>query len=191
MTTPPISPEDLAALGPLATLLGEWSGEKGNDRAPSNTRGVANSVYREHMRFAFTGRVDNHEQILYGLRYATTAWRVGEPEPFHEELGYWMWDAQASQVMRCFMVPRGMTILAGGTVAANSKQIQLAAKLGSPTYGICSNVFLDREFQTVGYQLDLKILDANSIQYDEVTELKIRGQSEIFKHSDKNTLKRI
>lgn len=188
-----ISAEDLKNLGPLATLLGEWTGERGSDRAPSdkNRADVANSAYREHMRFEFTGRVDNHEQVLYGLRYATTAWRVGSPDPFHEELGYWMWDKAANQVVRCFMVPRGVTILAGGTVEENAKQIKLSAKLGSPTYGICSNQFLDREFQTVGYQLDLKVLDQNSIVYDETTELKIKGQSEIFMHTDKNTLTRI
>ncbi len=191
MAKPSISSEDLQALGPLAALLGEWTGEKGHDRAPSSSRGVANSPFREHMRFEFTGRVDNHEQILFGLRYATTAWRVGEPDPFHEELGYWMWDAKESQVMRCFMVPRGMTILAGGTVEANAKRIKLTAKLGSPTYGICSNIFLDREFQTVGYSLDLKIIDSHSIQYDEVVELKVKGQTEIFMHTDRNTLKKI
>ena len=193
MSKPTISAEDFQNLGPLAPLLGEWSGDRGADRAPSdkNKLEVANSPYREHMRFEFTGRVDNHEQILYGLRYATTAWRVGSPDPFHEELGYWMWDKESKQVIRCFMVPRGVTVLAGGTVEKDAKQIKLSATLGSPTYGICSNQFLDREFQTVGYQLDLKIIDSNSILYEEVTELKIKGQPDVFMHTDKNTLTRL
>jgi hypothetical protein len=41
-------------------------------------------------------------------------WRLGETDPFHEELGYWLWDADAGQVLRCFMVPRGVTVIAGG-----------------------------------------------------------------------------
>jgi hypothetical protein len=185
------TPDQLRELGPLAVLLGEWQGDKGNDRAPDDHRGVETNLFREHMRFARTGRVDNHEQTLFGLRYATTAWRIGEPDPFHEELGYWMWDAKSEQVMRCFLIPRGMTILAGGTVKADAKRIQIAAKLGSQTYGICSNQFLDREFQTVAYRLDLNIVDQNTIQYEEVTELKIKGQSEIFMHVDKNLLRRM
>ncbi|MCX6117441.1 MAG: heme-binding beta-barrel domain-containing protein [Proteobacteria bacterium] len=188
-----VSEEEMAALGPLRVLLGEWTGDKGADRAPSSSdrKAVANSSYKEHMRFEPTGRVDNHEQILYGLRYATTAWRLGEPNPFHEELGYWMWDAKESQVIRCFLVPRGVSVIAGGTVKADANTIKLAAKLGSQTYGICSNLFLDREFQTVAYDVELKILNQNSIQYEETTELKIIGQNTTFKHIDKNILTRL
>jgi hypothetical protein len=32
--------------------------------------------------------VNNHEQQLYGLRYATMAWRLGEDAAFHEDAGY-------------------------------------------------------------------------------------------------------
>ena len=59
------------------------------------------------------GPEHNHAQVLYGLRYSTTAWRLKEESPFHEELGYWLWDPAEKQVMRCFMVPRGVTVIAG------------------------------------------------------------------------------
>ena len=65
--------------------------------------------------------------------------------PFHEELGYWMWDAANQQVMRCFIVPRGVNVIAGGTVEADATSFELSADVGSETYGICSNKFLDED----------------------------------------------
>ena len=179
-------------LGPLGGLVGAWEGTKGTDTAPDDDR-VSKEInaYRERMTFEPTGLVENHEQQLYGLRYATTAWRLGEPDPFHEELGYWLWDAQAKQVMRCFMVPRGVTIIAGGTAEAGASAFDLAAEQGSDTYGICSNPFLDREFKTVRYELHFEKRDADTIYYREDTVLQIKGQAELFHHTDENTLTRV
>ena len=143
------------------------------------------------MTFEPTGEVANHEQKLFGLRYTTTAWRLGEDDPFHEELGYWMWDGQAKQVIRAFMVPRVVTIVAGGTATADAQSFELAAEVGSETYGICSNLFLDKEFKTVRYELKFEFKDADTIHYWEDTVLQIRGQDELFHHTDENTLKRI
>lgn len=178
-------------LGPLAALAGEWEGDTGDDVAPSDDRGVENNKYREKMVFVPFGPTDNHEQKLWGLRYSTTAWRLGEPDPFHEELGYWLWDPREKQVMRCFLVPRGVALIAGGTAEASARELQLSAKLGSSTYGICSNPFLDREFKTVAYELTIKILDANRFQYSEDTQLIIKDKKEIFHHRDSNVMKKI
>jgi hypothetical protein len=106
-------------------------------------------------------------------------------------LGYWLWDAQAKQVMRCFIVPRGVSIIAGGTVEPNAKSFELAADVGSETYGICSNQFLDKEFKTVRYELRVTVHDDQSFSYEEDTQLQIKGQKELFHHTDKNTLKRV
>lgn len=179
-------------LGPLAVLEGTWEGDKGTDRAPDDDRvSVETNEYRERMTFAPTGLVENHEQKLYGLRYATTAWRLNEDEPFHEELGYWLWDAEAKQVLRCFVVPRGVTVIAGGTAEPDATRFALQADVGSETYGICSNRFLDREFKTVRYELSLEQRDADTIYYREDTVLQIRGQDEPFHHVDENTLTRV
>ena len=178
-------------LGPLAGLEGTWEGEKGTDTAPDDDR-VSKEIskYRERMTFEPTGLVENHEQKLYGLRYATTAWRLGEDDPFHEELGYWLWDAEAKQVLRCFMVPRGVTVIAGGDAEPDARSFELVAEAGSGTYGICSNRFLEREFKTVRYELSFEQRDANTIYYSEDTVLKIQGQDELFHHTDENTLTR-
>ncbi len=178
-------------LGPLAPLAGTWEGDKGDDTAPDDNRGVETNKFRERMVFEPMGAVDNHEQRLYGLRYSTTAWRLGEDDPFHEELGYWLWDAASKQVLRCFLVPRGVTVLAGGTVEPDSKSFTLAADAGSQTYGICCNQFLDQEFKTVRFELQVTIHDASRFSYEEDTQLKIKGQEKIFHHIDKNTLTKV
>lgn len=181
----------IAHLGPLAALAGVWEGQKGEDVAPSDDRGTERNQFRERMTLEPMGPVRNHEQTLYGLRYATTVWRLGETEPFHEELGYWLWDAQAKQVLRCFIVPRGVTVIAGGTVEPSATSFSLAADLSSHTYGICSNQFLDKAFKTVRYELTVTVLDADRFRYEEDTQLQIPGQAELFHHTDKNTLSRV
>ncbi len=184
-----------ANLGPLAPLLGTWEGSKGTDLAPSDEveddRELATSKYRERMVFEPTGRVDNHEQQLYGLRYSTKAWRLGADDPFHEELGYWMWDAASKLVIRCFMPPRGLTVLAGGAAEPDARSFALEAKAGSETFGICSSPFLIGEFKTVRYTLNVDFPDENTLHYEEHTWLQMKGRKELFDHSDQNTLKRV
>lgn len=177
--------------GPLAPLAGVWEGSKGDDVALSNNRGIENNKYRERLVLEPIGPVDNHEQKLFALRYSTMAWRIGEPDPFHEENGYWLWDASHRQVLRCFIVPRGISVIAGGTVNPGDKEFFLTSEVGSPTYGICSNQFLDQEFKTVKFELKIKIFDANSFFYDEVTHILLKGRDKIFLHTDKNTLNRV
>lgn len=178
-------------LGPLAPLVGTWEGSKGDDVAPSDDRGIENNKYRERMTFEAIDRTENHEQVLYGLRYSTKAWRIGEPNPFHEDLGYWLWDAQDKQVMKCFVIPRGITIIAGGTVEPEAKTFKISAKSNSATYGLCHNLFLEREFKITGFDLSITIHDSKSFSYDQNTMLLLKGRKDIFDHRDKNTLIRV
>lgn len=178
-------------LGPLAALAGVWEGDTGDDVAPADDRGVETNRFRERIRFEPMGPVNNHEQELYGLRYSTVAWRLGEPNPFHEEAGYWLWDAHERQVLRCFIAPRGVAVIAGGTVEPDARAFRLVAERGSPTYGIGSNRFLDREFQTVRYELDVTVNGDGRFSYDEDTQMKLPGRAEIFHHRDRNTLRRV
>jgi len=183
---------NLLDYGPLALLAGIWEGQTGEDLAPDDSRvGVEKNNYRERLVLHPIGRIDNHDQKLYGLRYSTMAWRIGEKDSFHEEVGYWLWDSQRQIVMRSFIVPRGVTVLAGGLVEPSALSFSLSASLGSPTFGICSNPFLDQEFKTIKYELHLTIHDENSFSYDEDTHLSIKGMSEIFHHTDKHQLFRV
>lgn len=181
----------LEQLGPLAGLAGVWEGSKGDDIAPSDDRGTETNKYRERITFTPFGPVNNHEQTLYGLKYSTVAFRLGEADSFHEEIGYWLWDELDSEVIRCFMVPRGITVIAGGKVKADAKSFKLSAERGSPTHGILSSTFLEREFKTVRYDLDITIHDSRTFSYDEDTQILIKGRSDVFHHRDRNTLMRV
>ena len=183
--------ENITNLGPLATLAGIWEGEKGDDISPDTKRSTGSNKFRERMVFEPIGRIDNHEQVLYALRYSTMAWRLGEEAPFHEEVGYWLWDKANQQVIRSFIVPRGVSVQAGATVAEDSQQFEIVAELGSTTYGICSNKFLDAEFQTEKFVMKVTIHDQESFTYEEDTILKMKGHDKSFHHTDKNTLKRV
>ncbi len=68
--------EIIKNLGPLAAMAGTWGGEKGNDTAPSDDRGIEKTDYREQFIFEPLGPVNNHEQTLYGLRYSRAVWRL-------------------------------------------------------------------------------------------------------------------
>jgi len=177
----------LAGLGPLAPLAGVWEGDAGVDIAPGQS-GAVETRYRERLSFEPLGPVVNGPQVLYGLRYATTAWPLGDASPFHEETGYWLWDVQAKQVMRCFMVPRGVTVLAGGIASIDATELKMSAVCGSETFGILSNPFLDQAFKTVRYDLTVNILGDGSFSYNEDTQLRIHQQDDIFHHTDRNTL---
>jgi len=179
----------LERLGPLAALAGRWEGSAGVDVAPSS-HGPVETKYREVLTLEPLGPVANGPQELYGLRYATTAWPLDADEPFHEELGYWLWDAETGEVMRCFMVPRGVTLIAGGRATPDARRLEMRAEAGAATYGILSNPFLDEAFRTVCYELTVTILDDGSFSYREDTQLKIHGQQELFHHTDENTLVR-
>jgi len=175
----------------LELLAGRWEGDSGMDEAPAADRGLMKTPFRERFDFQLIQPVDNHEQLLFGLRYSRNAWRIGESEPFHEDLGYWLWDAAAGQVMRCFVVPRGNAVLAGGRAGASDRKFTLQATVGSATFGISSNPFLDVEFKTVRYELEVDLQTSDQFRYAEDTQLLLKGRSEVFHHRDSNTLKRV
>lgn len=183
--------QELKNLGPLKSLIGTWEGTTGNDIAPGDDRGIEENRFKERIVLEPTGLAANHEQELYGLRYHMQAWRIGESDPFHDEVGYWLWDSKAKQVFKCLTIPRAMAVVAGGSAEPDSKRFKVAARLGERDLGICSNPFLDREFKTVNFELDMTFNDDGSFTYDQLTAIQIKGQEKLFEHRDKNTLKRV
>jgi len=183
--------------GPLRFYIGSWesAGLTGENQAPDPDRKIENTKYRQTMTFEPIGDAENHEQLLYVLKYETKAWEEGEhgpdDNPFHQEIGYFIWDKMNHQVMKSFTIPRGVVVLAGGDADQDSTELKFNAVLGSATYGICSNKFLDTEFQTVQYDVKFELLDEDKFLYDENTRMKIKGQDRIFDHTEKNTLIRV
>ena len=178
-------------LGPLAPLAGTWEGGGGTDVAPSDSRGTDTNPYRERMVLEPFGPVNNHEQTLWGLRYNTIAWKVGAADAFHEDHGYWLWDPKAKQVFRCSVVPRGIVFIAGGSAEASSREFKITAEVGSPTFGICSNPFLDAEFRTVRYDMKVTINDDGTFNYEQDTQMLMKGRDQLFHHVDTNKMKRV
>lgn len=180
--------------GPLRFYIGKWRSEgfDGENVAPDPGRQTEVTKFRQEMIFEPIGDVNNHEQKLYVLRYKTFAWEQGDDDgPFHEEVGYFIWDKDNRQVMKSFIVPRGVAVQAGGEADINATEFSIQAKLGSTTYGICSNKFLDEEFQTVQYDVKFEFIDEDKFSYDENTQLKMKGRDKIFDHTEKNILVKV
>ena len=180
-----------AEWGPLAGLIGEWQGDQGLDFSFHNVEGeVGETKYREQVSMKPFGRVDNGTQHLYGLDYRMAAWRTGEENPFHTEVGYWLWDAADGQVMRCFMVPRGSVVLAGGTSAADATAFELRADCGSEVYGILSNPYLARGARSASYRATIAV-DGDVFSYEQDTTIEHARWHEPVHHTDCNRLRRV
>jgi len=179
------------AWGPLGPLAGDWEGDGGLDAAFSHARGeVLGTPYREKCSLKPFGPVDNGSQHLYGLDYRTAMWRGDEDNPFHTEVGYWLWDAATSEVTRCFVVPRGITVLAGGTAAPDASSFTLAAAQGEAGYTIGENRYLAGNASTLSYEVTITVGEG-TWSYDETTMLRMNEFSEPFAHTDHNALRRV
>lgn len=178
--------------GPLGPLVGDWEAEGGLDTAYSHSREeVLGTPYLERVSFKPFGPVDNGRQALYGLDYKTAMWRGSEENPFHTEVGYWLWDGATGEVLRGFVVPRGITVLAGGVAAADATSFTLSAAPGHRQYSIGENQYLTENASTLSYEVTITINQDDSWSYDETTMLKMREMNEPFAHTDHNTLRRV
>ncbi|MCU1394207.1 MAG: hypothetical protein JWM34_2635 [Ilumatobacteraceae bacterium] len=178
--------------GPLAALAGDWHGEGGLDTAFSHSKNaVLGTPYLEKVTMKPFGPVDNGSQHLYGLDYKTAMWRDDEENPFHTEVGYWLWDGATGEVLRGFVVPRGITVLAGGIATADSTSFSMAADLGGTNYAIGENMYLAAKASSVSYRVAITINADDTWSYEETTMLKMAEFPEPFAHTDRNTLHRV
>jgi len=189
------APDDLTIdnFGPLLHLAGTWEGEGGVDVSYHHTEGdVGDTKYLERVTLSPFGPVDNGSQTLFGLDYRMAAWRMNEldGDPFHTEVGYWLYDAAEQQIMRCFMVPRGTVLIAGGAAEPNATSFSITAALGSTTYGVLNNRYLDLSARCDSYRADIS-LETDGWSYEEDTVLTMQQFDEPYHHTDRNVLRRI
>jgi hypothetical protein len=178
--------------GPLGALVGEWEGEGGLDTAYSHSRHeVVGTPYLEKLAFKPFGPVDNGDQHLFGLDYKSAMWRNDEANPFHTEVGYWLWDGATGEVLRGFVVPRGITVLAGGTAAADATSFTLQAAVDEAQYTIGENRYLAENASTLSYIVSVTANPDGTVSYEETTMLRMREFDEPFAHTDRNTLHRV
>ena len=190
----------LANLGPLRPLAGVFSSGDGADVHPvgpgSDVEGPVEDGEEQNQ---FVERYElqpidpqtNGPQLFYGLRYHTHIVKPGEVETFHDQVGYWLWEPAARMVLHTLAIPRGQVLLAAGAVDPDATEFEVRAELGSQTYGIASNPFLDASFQTVSFRMRVTVHDQDTWSYEEHTALRIPDREGLVDHVDRNTLRRI
>ncbi|TAN03549.1 MAG: FABP family protein [Rhodanobacteraceae bacterium] len=180
------------ALGPLTWLVGEWEGNGGVDLSYHNKDDETTETgYFERFKFHPIPKQENGKQEIEGLKYENTAWRHGEEamNPFHDEVGYMLWDKANGQVMRVVVFGRGIGILAGSDAKARDKKINFKAKPGDPNYGILQNKYLSQRAELMGFQGAFWLNDDGTFSYEQTLELKLAAiGGKVMKHTDRNTL---
>jgi len=185
-----IDVDTLKNLGPLRGMAGVWQGQRGLDVKPK-AEGPKKQAYVERMELQPIDPQTNGPQLLYGLRYHTHIVKPEQVKTYHEQVGYWLWEPATETVIHTLTIPRGMTAMAGGQAAADAKEFELLATHDSEHYGIRSSPFLDYAFKTVEFRIRVTINADGTWIYDEDTILMIKGQTEPFHHTDRNTLVKI
>jgi len=180
----------LANLGPLRPMAGVWEGERGLDVKPK-ADGPRKQAYVERIELQPIDPVTNGPQLLYGLRYVTHIVKPAQVKTYHEQVGYWLWEAATSTVIHTLTIPRGMTTMASGRVAADARSFELAARQGAEDWGICSSPFLLYAFRTVEFRIKVTYHDDGTWNYEEDSVLVIHGQAEPFHHTDRNLLRKV
>ena len=177
--------------GPLGAMVGEWEGEGGLDTSYSHSRGeVVGTPYLEKVTFKPFGPVDNGSQHLYGLDYKTAMWRNDEENPFHTEVGYWLWDGATGEILRAFAVPRGITVLAGGHADADATTFTLKSAVGDPQYPIGEGRYLTANASSVSYEATITLGDG-TWSYAETTMLRMKEMADLLPHTDHNTMHKV
>lgn len=178
--------------GPLAGLIGNWKGDKGVDRAPEPD-GEERNLFYETLLFEACGDVDNaQEQVLAVVRYHQVVSRKSNDKVFHNESGYWSWDAKTGVLMQGMTIPRGFALVAGGHFAARPSYegeltLEVRAADGDPEWGIVQSPFLRQKARTTAFTHKI-VLQGDSLNYSESTLLQIYGRE--YNHTDVNRLTR-
>lgn len=183
----------MSELGPLEPLLGEWEGNVGVDVSFHNKDDeTADTGYFEKAWFHRIPIVENGAQTMHGLNYQMTAWRHGEEamDPFHDEVGYLLWEESTGQIMRCFAVPRGIAILAGGTAAPGDNVLHFRADAGAPGYGLVQNLYLLDRATCGAFESTFTFNDDGTFTYTSDLVLTLAAIGGEMHHTDTNTLHR-
>lgn len=185
-----IDVKTLNNLGPLRAMAGVWQEPRGLD-VKSKADGPRKQSFVERMELQPVDPVTNGPQLLYGLRYHTHVTKPEQVKTYHEQVGYWLWEPATGTVIHTLAIPRGMIAMASGSASADATSFELVARRDSDAWGICSNPFLEYAFNTVEFRIKVTINPDGTWVYDEDTVMQIRGQEELFHHTDRNVLTKI
>jgi hypothetical protein len=181
-------------LGPLTPLVGVWEGDDGIDLSYHNQDDeTSHTSYFERAVFKPIPIQENGRQILWGLNYSMTAWRHGEEamDPFHDEIGFLLWDKADGQVMRNVVFGRGIAILAGGDAQVCDRALHFDAKPGDPSYGILQNRYLMERAEIRDFTSTFTFNDDGTFSYTSDLLLRLAATGDEMHHTDQNTLHRV
>ena len=183
-----IDPVMLVDYGPLKALIGVWKGDEGMDIAPEPDA-VEENPYHETIVFEAAGNVTNADsQTLAIVRYHQVVTRKRDNGVFHDQIGYWTWDAADNTVSYSLAIPRAVTVLAGGSYQPGSTELRVSASAEGAAWGISQSPFMLEKAKTTAFELMLKV-EGDTMHYQQTTSLSIYGRE--FPHTDQNTLKRV
>ncbi|MCF6193250.1 MAG: heme-binding beta-barrel domain-containing protein [Kangiellaceae bacterium] len=177
--------------GPLQQLLGRWIGTKGLDNAPDANANPDKTAFTDELVFTIAGPAENaEEQQLVAIKYHHTVRKLENGKIFHDQIGHWIYEASTGIVMHSLTIPRGVCVLAGGTVTQNSDEtiFVVKAEAGAKTFGIIQSPFMFEKAKTNEFQMKLSV-KGDAINYEETMSLFIYGKD--FEHTDKSSLKRV
>ncbi len=176
--------------GPLAGLIGVWEGNKGVDVAPEPD-GSENNPYYETITFSAIGDVTNAEsQVLAVLHYRQIVQRKSDDKVFHDETGYWMWDAKSRLIMHSLVIPRAVAVLAGGSYDGKKEDdgsliLEVSAGLDHRDWQIVQSPFMRGNARTTEFRQRITVGNGK-LSYSETTIVEI--YSKVFEHTDQNEL---
>jgi hypothetical protein len=176
--------------GPLKALIGVWQGDKGMDIAPESD-GTEENPFYETITITKSGDITNGEQqVLAILHYRRIVSRKSDDGIFHDETGYWMWDAATNVIMHSLNIPRAVSLLAGTILNEknykNGKlEFEIEAGIDNKDWGIIQSPFMKEKALTKNYHQKMMI-ENGKMEYEEITMLNIYGRE--FEHTDKNEL---
>ncbi|QIL78551.1 FABP family protein [Diaphorobacter sp. HDW4A] len=189
-TEPEPSTDTLAHLGPLSNMAGIWAGTRGLDVNPK-ADGPEKQAFIEHVQMQPIDAQTNGPQLFYGLRYHTQIFKPNDPETFHDQVGYWLWEPATGSIIQTLTIPRGQTAMAVGKTTADAKSFTLEAVRGSLTNGISSNPFLEYAFRTERYTITVTKHGDGTWSYEQDTLLVTPDRKDPFHHTDRNTLRKV
>ena len=178
-------------LGPLTPLVGEWEGDVGIDLSYHNKDDdTTETGYFERAVFHPIPGQENGQQSMEGLSYKMTAWRHGEEamDPFHDEVGYLLWDKANRQIMRAVVFGRGIAILAGSDAEARDRVLRFVATPGEPSYGILQNKYLLERAEIRDFKSAFTIHDDGTFSYTSDLHMRLAATGAEMHHTDRNTL---
>lgn len=179
--------------GPILQLIGTWKGDQGIDIAPEPD-GDENNPYYETITYEDIGDLNNaEEQKLAAVYYRQIVKRKTNNDVFHDQTGYWVWDAENKTIMHSFVIPRAVSVVAGGTYSGETDDdgrvvMELASKLGDPEWGIVQSPFMTKKASSLEFRQKVTVGNGK-MTYAQTTLVDIYGK--VFEHTDDNELNRV